>query len=134
MARFSFEELKVYNRGRDLVKEIYNLQRSFPKEETFALGCQIRRAAVSITANIAEGSGRTSAKDKQHFIVIAYGSLTEAFSELITACDLGYITERDVEGIRPLFNEVAKMLSGMRQASQKKIDAENISTRQQINL
>ena len=122
MTKFSFEELTVYNKCRELVKEIYEIQRSFPKEEMFALGSQIRRAAVSITANIAEGSGRVSTREKLHFIVIAYSSMTEVFSELLTAYDLGYITEQSVEEIRPSFIEVAKMLSGMRQSFQRKIE------------
>lgn len=67
-----------------------------PAIENFALGSQIRRAVVSISANIAEGSGRNHAKDKAHFIDIAYGSLMETYSELLTASDLGYITEHEV--------------------------------------
>ena len=131
---FSFENLRVYQMARQLVKDVYLLQNQFPKEERYALCDQVRRAATSITANIAEGSGRQSPKEKVHFIEIAFGSMTEVFCELQTACDLGYITEQDVEGIRPLFSEVAKMLSGMRQAFQKKIDAESLSMRQQNNL
>ena len=64
---FSFENLKVYQDARELVKNVYLLQNTFPKEERNALGDQIRRAAVSITANLAEGSGRQSPKEKIHF-------------------------------------------------------------------
>lgn len=113
---FSFEDLVAYKQARALVKDVYDLQKSFPKEEIFALGSQLRRAAVSITANIAEGCGRNSNKEKSHFMEIAFGSLTETFSELLTAQDLGYISEEALNGIRPQFSNVAKMLSGLRKS------------------
>lgn len=128
MTKFSFEDLNVYKKSRLLVKEVYTIQSVLPREEIFGLGSQIRRAAVSITANLAEGSGRTSPKDKMHFIVMSYGSLTELFSELLTACDLGYIQEEKVNEIRPLFMEVSKMLSGLRQSLQNKIDVDSGTT------
>lgn len=112
--KFSFEGLEVYQAARVLVKEVYLLQSKFPKMETFALGDQIRRSASSITSNIAEGSGRSSNKEKVHFIEIAYGSLMEAFSQLQIAQDLEYITEEDIDTIRPSFISVAKMLSGLK--------------------
>ena len=119
---FSFENLRVYQLARELVKNVYLLQNTFPKEERYALGDQIRRAAVSITANLAEGSGRDSFKEKIHFIEIAFGSMTEVFCELQTACDLKYITEDQLNNLRPQFTEVAKMLSGLRTSLQKQID------------
>ena len=111
---FSFEGLEVYQAARALVKEVYLLQNKFPKTETFALGDQIRRSASSVTSNIAEGSGRNSFKEKAHFIEIAYGSLMEAFSQLQIAQDLNYISEKDIDDIRPSFINVAKMLSGLK--------------------
>ena len=117
---FSFEKLKVYQVARALVKDIYVLQNSFPKEERYALGDQVRRAATSITANLAEGSGRQSVKEKIHFIEIAFGSLTEVFCELQTACDLNYIEESQLDALRPQFAEVAKMLSGLRKSFETK--------------
>ena len=116
---FSFERLKVYQVARLLVKDIYLLQNTFPKEERYALGDQVRRAATSITANLAEGSGRQSVKEKIHFIEIAFGSMTEAFCELQTACDLSYIKPEQLDALRPQFTEVAKMLSGLRNTLQK---------------
>lgn len=123
MEKFSFEGLVVYQKARALVKEIYLIQSGFPKEEAFGLGGQMRRAAVSVTANLAEGSGRKSLREKQHYIVISFGSLTELFSELLTASDLGYISEEKVDEVRPLFFEVSKMLTGMNYSLQKKIDS-----------
>lgn len=111
---FSFEGLEVYQAARLLVRDVYRLQQKFPKTEIYALGDQIRRSASSVTSNIAEGSGRNSNKEKVHFIEISYGSLMEAFSQLQIAQDLGYLTEQDIDTIRPQFISVAKMLSGLK--------------------
>ena len=111
---FSFEGLEVYQAARLLVRDVYRLQQKFPKTEIYALGDQIRRSASSVTSNIAEGSGRNSNKEKVHFIEIAYGSLMEAFSQLQIAQDLDYLTEQDIDTIRPQFISVAKMLSGLK--------------------
>ena len=119
--KFSFEGLEVYNKARSLVSDVYRLQNKFPKEERFGLGDQIRRAAVSITANLAEGSGRQSLKEKIHFIEISYGSLMEVFCELQTACDLGYIIEAQLNALRPQFIDIAKMLSGLRSSLEKRL-------------
>ena len=116
---FSFEGLEVYKAARLLVRDVYLLQHKFPKTETYALGDQIRRSASSVTSNIAEGSGRSSFKEKIHFIEIAYGSLMEAFSQLQIAQDLGYLTQKDIDEIRPSFIEVAKMLSGLKSYFEK---------------
>lgn len=120
--KFSFEGLEVYQEARNLVKEVYLLQSKFPKTETFALGDQVRRSASSVTSNIAEGSGRSSNKEKVHFFEIVYGSLMEAFCQLQIAQDLGYITEADIDSIRPLFISVAKMLSGLNGYFKKTIE------------
>ena len=112
--RFSFEGLEVYKAARILVRDIYRLQHKFPKYETYALGDQIRRSSSSVTSNIAEGSGRNSFKEKSHFLEIAYGSLMEAFSQLQIAQDLDYLSQSDIDLIRPQFVNVAKMLSGLK--------------------
>ena len=91
--KFSHEGLEVYEKARALVSEVYRIQSLFPKEERFALGDQIRRAAVSITANLAEGSGRQSLKEKIHFIEISYGSLMEVFPSLI---QISYLLENQM--------------------------------------
>ena len=118
--RFSFEGLEVYKAARLLVRDVYRLQQKFPKTETYVLGDQIRRSASSVTSNIAEGSGRNSFKETIHFIEIAYGSLMEAFSQLQIAQDLGYLTEQDIDTIRPSFVSVAKMLSGLKSYFEEK--------------
>lgn len=120
-AIFSFENLKVYKAARELVKGIYILQSDFPQQERYALGDQVRRVEVSITANLAEGSGRQSPKEKIHFVEIAFGSMTEVFCELQTACDLGYIKSDQLDSLRPQFTEVTKMLSGLRTSLNSKL-------------
>lgn len=119
--KFSFEGLEVYRCARELVKGIYILQNNFPKEEKYALGDQIRRSATSITSNIAEGSGRSSIREKIHFIEIAFGSMTESFSQLQNAQDLGYILEADIDKLRPLYSRVAALLSNLRKSFERKI-------------
>ena len=110
---FSFEGLRVYKATRQLVKDVYVLVNKLPTIENFALSSQIRRAVVSVKANIAEGSGRNHAKDKAHFIDMAYGSLLETYSELETAADLDYITAEEVQNIKPQIIDIGKMLSGL---------------------
>jgi four helix bundle protein len=119
--KFSFEGLEVYEKARALVSDVYRIQNQFPKEERFGLGDQLRRAAGSITANLAEGSGSQSLKAKIHFIEISYGSLMEVFCELQTACDLGYTTEEQLDNLRPQFTDIAKMLSGLRSSLEKRL-------------
>ena len=120
--RFSFERLKVYTMARELVKSIYILQNQFLPTERYALGDQVRGAAVSITANLAEGGGRQSPKEKIRFIEISFGSMTEVFCELQMACDLDYIKIEQLDALRPQFTEITKLLSGLRNSLQKQID------------
>ena len=112
--KFSFEGLEVYTAARLLVRDIYRLQHQFPKYETYALGDQVRRSSSSVTSNIAEGSGRSSFKEKSHFLEIAYGSLMESFSQLQIAQDLGYVSQEEIDKIRPQYIHVAKLLSGLK--------------------
>ena len=113
---FAFEELEVYQIARQYVKNIYELSNVFPAKEDFALTSQIRRAAVSITSNIAEGTSRFSLKDKSHFIEIAYGSLMETYSQLQVAVDLEYIEREKMEQIAPIVVELRNKLSALRKS------------------
>ena len=109
----TFRNLNVYIKSKELVKQIYELLKKFPREEQFALSDQLRRAVISIPSNIAEGSGRNSQKDQAHFYSIAYGSLMEILAQLDIACDLGYITKLEFDQMELLIIEEAKMLSGL---------------------
>ena len=108
----SFTDLKVWNKGYGLVLEIYMITKKFPQDEKFGLTSQIRRSAVSIIANIAEGNKRRSDKDFRHFLNISEGSLEEVKCYLILSRDLKYIDKKEYERLFPLSEEVGKMLGG----------------------
>ena len=109
----NFRTLKAYTNAKDLVKQVYALLKQFPREEQYALCDQLRRAVISIPSNIAEGSGRMSAKDQAHFYSIAYGSLMEVLAQLDVACDLGYITKEEFKSLEIIIDEEAKILTGL---------------------
>ncbi|MBP7807106.1 four helix bundle protein [Candidatus Saccharibacteria bacterium] len=83
MGAYSYQNLEVWNRSVDLVVDVYQIVSKLPKHETYALGDQLRRAAVSVPSNIAEGQKRFSVKDTTHFCTIALGSLAELETQLI---------------------------------------------------
>lgn len=113
MDYLGYRKLDVYNKAQEVVKAVYVLLRKFPKEEQFALCSQLRRAAVSITSNIAEGVTRYSYKDKIHFLEISYGSLMEVMSQLETAYAIGYIEQADLHNIELLVIQVARLLTSL---------------------
>ena len=113
MKQNSFRDLDAYKESKTLVAEVYRLLKKFPKEEQYALCDQLRRAAISITSNIAEGSGRVSTKEKIHFLEISYGSLMDVLSQLDIACDLGYITKEDFKQFEMIETRVAGLISGL---------------------
>ena len=119
---YSFETLKAWQEARKLVVSIYQLLDHFPKFEHYALCDQIRRAIVSVPSNLAEGSGRTSLREQIHFIEIAYGSLMEAYNQLLIASDLNYIDNQNLESLKPNIDSVAKLLNGLRSSYVKKLN------------
>lgn len=117
---FVFHKLHVWNLAKDLVKDIYNVTKSFPTEEKFGLTSQINRAAISVASNIAEGSGRISFKDQAHFTQLAYGSLMEVACQIEIACDLGFISESVLQSIHLTVKSVAEKLSALRSSQLKR--------------
>jgi four helix bundle protein len=109
----SYKELIVWQKSMLLVKEIYILTASFPKSEVFSLVSQIRRAAISIPSNIAEGYGRKSSKEYAQFYAIAYGSCLELETQLLIAQEVGYIEAKEAEKVFALLKEVSAMLNAM---------------------
>ena len=103
-----------------MIKEVYRLLKKFPKEEQYAMCDQLRRAAISITSNIAEGSGRNSFKEKVHFLEFSYGSLMEVLSQMDVACDLGYILPEELDHLEETIVGVTKPMSGLRSSYQRK--------------
>ena len=102
------------NRKFNFRNLIYALVKTFPVEEKYALGDQMRRAVVSVTSNIAEGSGRQSLKDQAHFLELSYGSLMEVMSQIDLALDLNFIDNENYDRLELLIEEEAKIVSGYR--------------------
>lgn len=114
MNRYSYKNLNVYQEAKMFVVAVYKLLDSFPDSEKFALCNQIRRAAISVTSNIAEGVSRTSNKEKIHFLEIAYASMMEVDSQLDVSIELGYITIEQYELINKQINNIGRQLSVLR--------------------
>jgi four helix bundle protein len=111
MGQSSYRDLLVWQKARALAKDIYILTRSFPRNETFGLVSQMRRTAVSIPSNIAEGQGRWTRPDYRHFLLIARGSAFELETQIIIAADIGYI--EDPDSLTERTSEIARMLNGL---------------------
>jgi four helix bundle protein len=108
----SYRDLDVWKQSRQLVKFIYQLSKAFPKEEQFGLINHLRRAAISVPSNIAEGTGRNHKKDSIQFFFIARGSLYEIETQLIIACDLEFISEDQLREILIQVTRCKKLLNG----------------------
>ena len=109
----SFKELVVWKRAYELALEVYSSSGRFPRSETFGLVVQMRRAAVSIVSNIAEGYGRGHRNEYIQFLRMAYGSSGELETQRMLSKDLGYLSEEKFERGSTLLLEVQKMLASM---------------------
>lgn len=114
---FGFEKLAVWKEARILTVLIYDLTEKFPDKEKFGLTNQMRRASVSIGANIAEGSSRFSAKEQAHFYSISYGSLMELMSHSFTALDLKYLHEEVFEKLKNMVQPLSLKINNLRNAA-----------------
>lgn len=112
--KYEYKKLDVYKESKGLVALVYGLLKQFPKEEQYALCDQLRRAVISVPSNIAEGSGRTSAKDQAHFFEMAFGSLMEVSCQMDIAFDLGYINQNELTQLEEQVSKIAALLSGLR--------------------
>jgi len=99
---------------------IYNLTDKFPREEKYGIVSQARRAASSVAANIAEGSARISAKEQARYSEIAFGSLAETFSHLLSAQRRGYLEKKQVDNLRPLIFELSNKINALRKSQMKR--------------
>ena len=117
----SFTDLNAWKEGHELVLMIYDITKNFPKEEIFGLTSQIRRCAVSITSNIAEGFSRQSYKEKLRFYSIALGSTTELQNQLLIAKDINYITKEQFQDIAEQSVKVHKIINGLIKSSKTMI-------------
>ena len=115
----SFKDLTVCQKSIDFVASVYLLVKQLPKEETYALSDQIRRAVVSIPSNIAEGFGRNSTKEYVQFLYIALGSASEVETQIIIGQKIGYF--KDIEQYSQDINEIKKMINGLISSLKRKI-------------
>lgn len=109
----SFKDLEAWKQGHLLVLSVYKITRQYPKDEQFGIINQMRRAAVSITSNIAEGFSRQTSKEKFQFYSIALGSLTELQNQLLISRDIGYLAESNFKKIDEQSLFVQKLIRGL---------------------
>ena len=111
---FRFQKLEVWQKAVLLANRVYEVTKSFPSDERFGLTSQMRRASVSIAANIAEGSGRISDRDFARFLEISYGSHMETLSHAMIAKEQGFLTDASLTELIESGEELSRMLSGFR--------------------
>ena len=109
----TFRDLIAWQQAKALARQVYEVTRRFPDEERFGLVIQLRRAAVSIPSNIAEGRGRGTKKDFAHFLMQARGSLYEVETQIELANELHYINELDTARLLEVCNELSRVLNGL---------------------
>ena len=120
MKSFSFENLEVWIASKEFAIYIYKVTREFPEEEKYGLVSQLRRAVISVSSNIAEGSSRTTPKDQARLYQIAYGSLMEVLSQLLISIELEFI-EKEKEGeIREKITKISNKLNALRNSALKR--------------
>ena len=107
----NYRDLVVWQKAMDLTTMLYQIVRKLPKEETYALSDQMRRAAISIPSNIAEGFGRNSTKEYTHFLYITKGSVCELETQLMLCVRIEYLTEIEIQPIMILLEEIGKMIT-----------------------
>ena len=109
----NFKDLIAWQKGMDLVSEIYEITGTFPREEIYGLTSQLRRAAVSVPSNIAEGQARYSKRDFRHFLRTAKGSLAEIQTQIAIAARLGFISAAREAEVGERMHELARILNGL---------------------
>jgi four helix bundle protein len=107
-------DLVVWQKAMELVTEVYRVTRNFPKDELYGPTSQLRRSAISVPSNLAEGHGRNSRKEFHHFVGQARGSLTEVETQLEIARNLDYLQEHEASVLLSQSAEIGRMLSGLR--------------------
>ena len=109
----NYRELIAWQRAMDLVEEVYRVSKSFPREEIYGLTSQIRRAAVSVPSNIAEGQGRRTTGDFLRHLSIAYGSLREVETQILISVRLQYLSQSNTDNLMQRAGEVGRLLNGL---------------------
>jgi len=114
MYTFSFEKLEVWQNSRIFILEIYKLTSRFPSNELFGMISQIKRSSSSIATNIAEGTSRSTNKDKAHFLTILYSSAMETLNHLILSKDLNYISENEYLNFREKLEKICNQINNLK--------------------
>ncbi len=109
----TYTELVAWQIVMDLVQDIYTVTRGFPREELYGLAAQLRRAAVSLPSNIAEGQGRKSPREFLHFLSVAYGSLGELETQLLISVRLGSSSQTNFDRVSGLAGRVGRLINGL---------------------
>lgn len=113
--REGHRDLLVWQKAMGFVTEIYRETKAFPKDEIYGITNQLRRAAVSVPSNLAEGHGRSSRREFRQFVCQARGSLLEVETQLEIAANLGYLSKQTADRLLAEANEIGRMLNGLRQ-------------------
>jgi len=111
---YPFEKLEAWNAARALSSQVYKITAQFPAEEKYGIVQQLRRAAISVSSNLSEGTGRFSPKDQAHFYSMAYSSLMELLNQTIISKDLGFVSPKDYEAIRSSIEPLSAIITGLR--------------------
>ncbi len=109
----SYRELHAWQNSMQLAQQVYRVTKHFPREEVYALTAQIRRSAISVPSNIAEGQGRATRGEFKQFLCIARGSLFELETQFLLAKSLGYLSDEEVEALEDAIAGVAPVLNGL---------------------
>lgn len=114
-----FKDLKVWQKSMDLVVEVYRASTSFPSEECYGLTAQMRRSAVSVPSNIAEGNGRRGRREYLRFLSVASGSLAELETQILLSQRLSYLNDQICSDLMTRTDEIGRMLVGLRDSLEK---------------
>ncbi len=117
----SYRDLVAWQRSMELVTEIYRVTHKFPSHEMYGLTNQLRRAAVSVPANLAEGHGRDSTAEFLHHISYSLGSLAEVETHLEIACNIGYLPATSLKALFPKIDEIGKIIRGLQRTLKTKV-------------
>jgi four helix bundle protein len=120
--QYPFEKLRVWQAARDLSRAVYLVTGKFPQRELYGLISQCNRAAISVAANLAEGSSRQSRKDQAHFSEIAYGSLMELACLLILSRDLGILPDVSEQDLRRSIEQLSPQLNALHRSQRSRIE------------
>src|SRR5436309_5837813 len=121
----NYRDLQVWKKAHDLTLELYRVSQRFPREEIYGITGQLRRAAVSIGANLAEGCGRRTSSELARFVRIAMGSASELDYHLLLCRDLGYMKDEDFKRVESELTEVRKMLTSFLNSIEAQIESKS---------